>query len=118
MVAYITDPALLSLIAPLSPLSYLGLNYLALPQYPLQALPQDIRNVGLKRVRNRFLTKYISKFFRKFFEKNFEKFSKNFPFWLGGAAPQTPRILAGGGFAPLDGFSRGAAAPWTPFFPL
>ena len=44
--------------------------------------------------------------------------SNFFRFWLGGAAPQTPRILAGGGFAPpdppLDGFSRGAAAPRTP----
>ena len=43
-----------------------------------------------------------------------KKISKKF--WLGGAAPQTPRILAGGASPPqtppLDGFSRGAA-----FFP-
>ena len=43
------------------------------------------------------------------------KIFKNFRFWLGGAVPQTLRILAGGAKdTPLDGFSRGAAAPRTP----
>ena len=43
----------------------------------------------------------------------FENKSKNFGFWLGGAAP----VFGWGGKAPadspIDGFSRGAAAPRT-----
>ena len=43
----------------------------------------------------------------KLFSKFFEKISKIFRFWLGGAAPQTPRILAGGAkqTPPLNGRS-------------
>ena len=55
-------------------------------------------------------------------KKTFFFFEK---FWLGGAPPQPARILAGGvsppQTPPLDGFSRGAAAPRTPrvfFSPL
>ena len=41
------------------------------------------------------------KLFRKI-SKNLKKKQKNFRFWLGGAAPQTPRFLAGGDPASLN----------------
>ena len=66
------------------------------------------------------ITVYLVNWFlvSNFFSKIFENFSKNFRFWLGGAAPQTPRILAGGASPPqtppLTDIGRGAAAPRTP----
>ena len=49
-----------------------------------------------------------------------EKFSKIFQFWLGGAAPQTPQILAGEAKPPQDppltGLAGGLPPPGPPAF--
>ena len=54
------------------------------------------------------------------FFRIFQNFSKNFRFWLGGAAPQTPRILAGGASPPqsppLTGLAGGLPPPGPPAF--
>ena len=55
-----------------------------------------------------FTLNFLSVPLKKFL-KFFETFSKNFRFWLGGAAPQTTRIFAGGAklpqTPPLNGLS-------------